>query len=60
MGLNLILVSTITQVAANGSEWIELERANPSGYCVYNLIAFTLNADLARNGRTSNLWGEFS
>ena len=37
------------QILPNGSEWIELERAVPSGYCQYNLDALSQAADLARD-----------
>lgn len=35
------------QILSNGSEWIELERNVPSGYCQYNLQALTTCADLS-------------
>ena len=35
------------QISPNGEEWIELERAVPSGYCQYNLEALVQDADLA-------------
>eukprot|EP01079_Euglenida_sp_SAG-EU17-18_P002504 gene2504-3251_t len=38
-----------TQLSPDGREIIELERANPAGYCIYNLGALTSNAQLAAN-----------
>jgi hypothetical protein len=35
------------QITPNGSEWIELERNVPSGYCQYNLEALSTCADLS-------------
>ena len=35
------------QITPNGSEWIELERNVPSGYCQYNLDALSTCADLS-------------
>lgn len=35
------------QILPSGEEWIELERAVPSGYCQYNLEALVQDADLA-------------
>ena len=42
------------QIKPDGEEWIELERAVPSGYCQYNLVALTENADLAASWQ--GLW----
>lgn len=43
------------QIRPNGSEWIELERNVPSGYCQYNLMALSECADLAASaGKVSN------
>ena len=36
-----------TQVTPNGTQWIEVERTNSVGYCVYNLVALTRAADIA-------------
>ena len=36
------------QIMPDGSEWIELERNVPSGYCQYNLEALSTCADLSR------------
>eukprot|EP00039_Didymoeca_costata_P023750 m.8108 g.8108 ORF g.8108 m.8108 type:complete len:454 (+) comp3841_c0_seq2:49-1410(+) len=38
-------VRIATQIKGDGKEWIELERTNPAGYCMYNLQALTNNAD---------------
>ena len=35
------------QILPNGTEWIELERNVPSGYCEYNLLALAQAADIA-------------
>ena len=40
-------VHITAQILPNGTEWIELERNVPSGYCAYNLVALTQDADLA-------------
>ena len=46
------------QLLPNGSEWIELERNVPSGYCQYNLKALTESADLAAGlGAANDVWG---
>ena len=45
------------QILPNGTEWIELERAEPSGYCQYNLKALTEDAVLARSGGAVDVWG---
>ena len=51
------------QIMPNGSEWIELERNVPSGYCQYNLEALSTCADLsttlATHSGDSSIW-EFS
>ena len=39
------------QIRPNGSEWIELERANPAGYCVFNVDALANSATMAANAR---------
>ena len=46
------------QIMPNGSEWIELERNVPSGYCQYNLEALSTCADLSET-LSSSIW-EFS
>lgn len=46
------------QIMPNGSEWIELERNVPSGYCQYNLEALSTCADLSET-LASSIW-EFS
>lgn len=46
------------QILANGSQWIELERSNPAGYCQYNLEAYASIADQAVNtGLGVDNWG---
>jgi hypothetical protein len=45
------------QIKPNGSEWIELERNVPSGYCQYNLMALSQCADLAASGGAVDVWG---
>ena len=45
------------QITPNGSEWIELERNVPSGYCQYNLMALTTVADLAASAGAVDVWG---
>jgi hypothetical protein len=46
------------QLLSNGSEWIELERNVPSGYCQYNLMALSECADLAAGlGAANDVWG---
>ena len=52
------------QITPNGSEWIELERNVPSGYCQYNLEALSTCADLSEtlvshSDNVSSIW-EFS
>jgi len=45
------------QVKSDGKQWIELERTNPAGYCIYNLQAYANNADQAKNtGGAVNNW----
>eukprot|EP00041_Stephanoeca_diplocostata_P017773 m.365328 g.365328 ORF g.365328 m.365328 type:complete len:247 (+) comp20814_c2_seq7:1413-2153(+) len=44
------------QLAKDGSQWLELERSNPAGYCQYNLRAFSENARLAANAGLYNVW----
>lgn len=44
------------QLAKDGSQWLELERSNPAGYCQYNLKAFAENARLAANAGTFDIW----
>ena len=39
------------QIRPNGSEWIELERANPAGYCMYNADALANSAAMVANAR---------
>ena len=45
------------QISPNGSEWIELERNVPSGYCQYNLMALSTVADLAASAGAVDVWG---
>lgn len=53
----VIQVRIPTQILPDGREWIELERAAPAGYCMYNLLALTVNADLARFANTGvDIW----
>lgn len=45
------------QILPNGSEWIELQRNVPSGYCQYNLAALSQCADLANGlGTANSVW----
>ena len=47
------------QILPNGTQWIELQRHEPSGYCQYNLVALSQDAELSRNGKASgvDIWG---
>ena len=46
------------QIRPDGEEWIELERANSAGYCVYNLAALVSNADMAALQQPPiDIWG---
>merc|ERR1712032_1729453 len=45
-----------TQILPNGTEWIEVQRSVPSGYCQYNLQAMTENADLAASFGLVDVW----
>lgn len=32
-------VRIATQIKGDGKEWIELERTNPAGYCMYVIVS---------------------